>query len=330
MPRLRNANACRRATQQALTWLNGRFDSDEEWAARPYPLVTYHKVPYLFGIAGCVEECRRALLWIKGNLLTAEGDLLAAPAEEGKTVQPARVREKAWVALAAHLAGRFDVAAPVAAFLAKQQGQATGGVYNLDARGELRTSANVRTTACAGLVFVTSGLIKQARAAGSFVARAIRNQPEQKRFHVRLDTRGRLVRKFPKSEAAIHVVARARGQTELSFLGIPMVFLSKLYLATGENAWLEAAMAYYDFAGRYSAEARIGADSGTFGWGAAALYGITRRRFYYDTSEEMTQAWIDRQQPDGSWQPQDPDLPTTIATTAEGALSLLESIREAQ
>lgn len=330
MPRLRNANACRNATRQALEWLNQHFGNDEQWAACRYPLTTYHKLPYLFAVAGCVEECSRALTWINANLRTPASDLLAAPAEEGKPCLPARIWEKAWVAMAAHLSGRFDMARPAVEVLARHQGQTTGGVYGVDTQARRRTSANVRTTASAGLAFLLSGLTKQARGAGRFLTQALQSQPEEKRFHTCLDIRGRPIRKYPKSEAAHYVMARARNRTALSFLGMPMVFLSKLHLATGEDEWLETAMDYYVSAEQYSGEARLGEDSGSFGWGAAALYRITRRRFYYDTSEQVAQAWIDRQQPDGSWQSPGANLPAAIARTTEAALCLLESIREAQ
>jgi len=332
MPRLRNANACRRAVRQALEWLGPQFGNDEEWAARPHPLAAYHKVPYLLAATGHVEECRRALIWIKANLFTGDGDFLAAPKQEDKTVPPAHARDKAWVALAAQVSGCFDIARPAATFLADQQGASTGGVYDLDADGNRAAGADVRTTASAGLVFLSCGLLEQARRAGHFLTRAVQAQSDENRFYVRLDSRGDPIRKFRKAEAAAHVVARARGRTRVSYLGIPMVCLARLHLATGEAEWLEAAMDYFAFGTQYREEAWTGERSGPLGWGAAMLYGITRRRLYYDAADRVAQAWIQCQRPDGSWRPRtrSQHLSAAITRTAEAALCLLESLREAQ
>jgi len=329
MPRLRNAKACCAAARKALEWLNPHFEKRDEWAAQAHPLVTYHKVPQLFAVAGRVEECSRALTWIKANLATPEGDLLSSPTSEGRPPASARVREKAWVALAACISGRYDLALPIAAFLAKQQGAATGGVYDRSP-DRYRANANVRTTACAGLVFLAAGMTREARSAGRFLTTVMERQPDDKRFFTRLDNQGKLVLSFPKSEARLYALARARGRTEISLLGVPAVFLAKLHRATGEEKWLESAMDYYAFAEQYGVQACTGDDGGAFGWSAAALYGITRRRFYYDMAEQAAQAWVDRQKADGSWLPRSNELPAAIAMTAEAALCLIESIREAQ
>ena len=330
MPRLRNANACWKAARKGFNWLKDRFGGDEEWASIQHPLVTYHKLAYLFSIAGGVEECTRALLWIKANLLTEDGDLIRSAPEEGRPVERARIREKAWVALAAHMAGRCDLFRPLATLMASQQGLRTGAVYDVDITGSMLATANVRTTACAGLVFLNAGMTRRARAAGRFVTDVIRRQPDDSRFYLRLDDLGRTVVRYPSGKAERHVISRAKGKAQLSHLGIPMVFLTRLHRATGEEEWLESAMDYYARANRHDEASRTGLDSGTLAWGAAALYAITRRRFYYDRAEEIAQAWVERQKGDGSWGPRGASLPVAIATSTEAAISLLEAIREAQ
>ena len=332
MPRLRNANACCRAVQQALDWLGPKFESDDAWAAHPQPLVAYHKVPYLLAVTGRVEEAQRALIWIKGNLLRPDGRFNAAPVREGKPVVSACAEDVAWVGLAAQLTGGFDIARGAVRSLAEQQGNATGGVYELDDEGRRSASAGVRTTASAGLAFLSSGLLEPARNAGRFLTRASRVQFDETRFHVRLDAQGKPVRKFPAAQASSHVVARARGRTQIGHLGVPAVFLAKLHLATGETAWLEAAMDYFAFAEQYDEEAQTGEYSAPLGWGAAVLYGITRRRLYYDASDRVAQAWIERQRMDGSWRARRGAAETgsAITRTTEMALYLTESLREAQ
>jgi len=315
MPRLRNANACNEAASRAVAWLHTHFDNEEQWEARTHPLVTYHKVPYLLAVAGRVEECQRALIWIKANVLTDKGDLRATPLEDRKADSPlpgARVREKSWIALAAHLMGRYDVSLPVARRLVGQQGGSTGGVYDSASEGIPEATANVRTTACAGLVFQTVGMTREARLAARLLTRVMSEQTNGTRFHTRVDTLGRVVRDFPKSEENVYVLSRARARTDLSLLGIPIIFLARMHRVTGEMEWLECAMDYCVFAQSYGPQARCGMAGGTLAWGAALLYGITRRRLYYDMAEEIAQSWVKRQNDDGSWSPEVEALPDII------------------
>ena len=332
MPRLRNANVCCSAVENALKWLSPHFGDEEAWAAGPHPLVTYHKFPYLLSVTGHAEECQRALIWVKEHLLAEDGDFSVSPDGGKEGPVRARVRGKAWVVMAAQHTGRFDISRPAADFIASQQGMATGGVYDMDPAGNRKPFADVRTTACAGLVFLSVGMLKRARAAGRFLCRAMELQAEEKAFHVRMDSQSRPVRTFPRAEASQYTVARVRGRTQLSFLGIPIVFLGKLFLATGESEWMDSAVNYFTLAEGYSKEAWAGEDSGPVGWGAATLYAITRRRLYYDACERVTQEWIRIQRPDGSWLPRGKavDEDGTIALTAEAALCLFESVREAQ
>ena len=331
MPRLRNAAACERAVNHAVKWLKTRYGDDEEWSNHSQPLLTYHKLPYLFAITGNQEQCRRALTWIKANLFTDRGDFLAAPAEEGKPPARAAVREKAWVALAAQITGRFDISLPAARFLASRQGGATGGVYEAGAQG-LADAADVRSTACAGFVFLHGGLLSEARGAGRFLVRAMELQVEEDRFYLRLDGQGRQVTSFPRAQADSRVVIKTHRRPFLSYLGTPAVFLTKFHLATGEEEWLEAAMDYWGFAERCGADGLASDDSAFLAWGAACLYSITRRRIYYDSAERVAQAWIERQKSDGTWRAHGAtrDVAATLALTAQTGLCLAEALREAQ
>jgi len=332
MPQLRNAAACRRAVNEALVWLKARCGSEEAWMAQSQPLPAYHKAPYLLAVGGGPEECRQALIWIQANLLTSKGDLLAAPVREGQPPGPmATVREKAWIALAAQISGRFDISLPLVRVLASQQGSVIGGVYDMDAKGRRGETADVRTAACAGGAFLVCGLLREARMCGRFLLRAVQAQPEEGRFHLRLDSRGNVVQRIPRAGADAYAIAQTERRSKLSHLAAPAIFLTKLHLATGDPESLEAAMDYLAFAEGCCADAEAN-DDPTHGWAAAALYAITRRRAYYDIAERVAQASADRQKPDGSWRLHGAtrDDAATMALTTETALCLLESLREAQ
>ena len=330
MPRLRNATACLRAADLAFNWLKSRLEKEEQWAVASLPLCVYYKVPYLFLITGHPEPCRLGLSWIRDNLLTEEGSLLRVPATEGAPTEPAGVRETAWVARTAHFSGRLEMSYPVLDFLTACQGRATGGVYETT-RGVHAEDADVRSTACAGLAYLAGGHLEAARRAGDFLAQAAMRQLKSPRFHVRVDTLGRPVTNFPKENAGHYVLSKARGKTDLSYLGIPMVFLCRLRLATSEDAWLEAASDYFAIAEEHAKGNWNCPGAGTAGWGAATLYDLTRRRFYYDAAEAVTQTIITRLGTDGAYTTRGKlDEADRIRLTAETAVSLTETVREAQ
>jgi len=329
MPRLRNAGACLRAAESAFAWLKARLEREEQWAAASLPLSVYYKVPYLFLITGHLEPCRLGLSWIRDNLLTPEGALLRVPAQEDKRI-PAGVRESAWVARTAHFSGRFEISYPVIDFLASCQGQSTGGVYDTLA-GSHASDADVRSAACAGLAFLAGGRLKEARRAGDFLAQTVMRQIDSNRFHVRVDTMGRPVTSYPRKDREHYSLSQARGKTELSFLGMPMVFLCRLHLATGEAEWLDAAADYFAVSERHARHGWMAPGAGTVGWGAAALYDLTRRRFYYDAAEAVAQTLIKRLGRDGAYRTRrDIGDPERIRLTAEVAVCLREAVREAQ
>jgi uncharacterized protein YyaL (SSP411 family) len=118
----------------------------------------------------------------------------------------------------------------------------------------------------------------------------------------------------------------------VGYLGLPAIFLARMHMASGETEWLESAMDYFAFGEQCAPEAIVAMDSSALAWAASALYGITRRRRYYDFAERLVQAWLDSQRPDGTWRSQGAvkDDAATLNLTVRTATYLLESLREAQ
>lgn len=332
MPRLRNADACHEASAKGLAWLQGRCGTTEEWTAFPHPLYTYHKVPCLMALSGMQEHCRRALLWIREKLMLPDGDILAAPVTGEETPKHAMTFEKAWIAIAAQMTGRFDLSFAIARFLAAHQGGSTGAVYDLDPKGKTEPSAHVPVTATAGQLFLYCGMLNEARLAGRFLSKVLEMQPEGDKFYVRIYDDGKLVTKFPRADAAGYVVSANNSKTSLGNVSVPAVFLCQLHVATGESVWREAALDYYTYAEACAPDSTVLEDGASLAWAAAWLYNITRRRVYYDAAGQITQSWIDLQKPDGSWtaKGKSRDDGATIALTARSALYLTETAREAQ
>ena len=330
MPRLRNATACLKAVERAIHWLQRRAGDGPAWGCDALPLSVWHKLPLLLANSGRLEGCRGVLSHARDALLRPDGVLRSRPVEGGEEPPAAATEDQAWLALGAHHCGRFGISYPVCRCLMRLQGVNTGGVYDPSSEGK-PGAADIRTTAAVGLLFLQMGRAVEARRAGRFVTEAVVSQIEEKRFFLRLDTQGRPIRKFEKGDTGRHVLSTAQGRATLSHLGVPIVFLTRLHLATGEQEWVEAAMDTFIVAENQGRECWTGPDAGALVWGAAALYDLTRRRHYYDAAEAIAQSQINDLGEDGAWRNGSrPDPETIVHDTIEAAACLTAAVREAQ
>jgi len=80
---------------------------------------------------------------------------------------------------------------------------------------------------------------------------------------------------FPPEAAGLHVIAAdLPGQTWF-FIGYPMAFLTRLYMATGEPHHLLTARGYFGFAQRCAPHMIGEHPAHKVGWGAAELASVT-------------------------------------------------------
>jgi len=329
MPRLRNAASCLRAAEKAAEWLDARCESTEDFPCGAHPLSTYCKVPQVFLLTGRQEKCRLLLHGVHERLLAPGGALRLHPATKDVPPPAADGVAAAWIAVTAQMAGRFELSLPVARGLLARQGAVTGGVHG-PADGGCGAPPDTLSTACAGLAFLMCGLMDPARRAGAFLQRVAQQEPEERSFFVRLDAQGRTIRDFTRGEAPQYVLTRGRGPLGLGYLALPIVLLTRLHAATGEEEWLDAAMDYYAAAERFGKDLWVGPDAGAFAWGAAALYDATRRRVYYESAEAVAQSLVEGLKSDGHWPARSAsDAESEILLTTEAALCLLEAVREA-
>ena len=96
------------------------------------------------------------------------------------------------------------------------------------------------------------------------------------------------------------VEAKPDGQ-EYWFLGIAPAFLGKLFLATGEIRFRDAARDYLDFFNRCQPVKQPDYTTGKVGWGAATLYQITGDSTYRDLAHNIMDILVSTQREDGAW-----------------------------
>jgi len=320
--KLRIARKCQEAAEKGLAWILGagkgsgvfcppetgpkgasrREASGRKSSPPAFPrLVACHKVPYLLARAGRGPETAACLDWLRDHVRQDDGSFGDPAAWDG--VDEAEDRHaymNAWLAQGAHLAGRFELSYPTAAYLASCQGRSVGGVYNAH-DGERAGTHDAGTAACAGLAFLSCGMLDRARKAGQFLVDALRAQPQPGRFCLRFDCHGRAVATPPPGREAAYVVAAGEAHQHYDCLQIAAVFLARLSVIEDDPEFLAAAKEYARFLDACAPQALSVSPTGLPGWAAAVLYRITRRRAYYEVAERAAARLIEEQHESGLW-----------------------------
>ena len=142
-------------------------------------------------------------------------------------------------------------------------------------------------------------------------------------FYLRVDEGGELITDFPEEQASFYVVKSREPFQLYFFVGYPIVYLAKLYEATGAAAYLDGARTLLAFA--------RGADESIYrfhfshkvAWGASLVARLTGDPSAFDTAIRIADYLVSIQDEGGSWLADQPAI-TRFDQTAEICLWLLE------
>jgi hypothetical protein len=315
------------AADRAVGWLAAQLRDDGSYGPRADDLACYYKSPYLFQLAGRTQDADRLLTFIQRRFMRADHDF--ATLEDHKSDNSAFdeywAYPNGWLAMAAQRMGRFDVAYPAFEYLRSCHEPARGGFHTGGCSARAHDGVtDVLTTAHLGLVCLYLGDVERAVGAGRWLARLLAMQPDlASGLFLRLDRSGDLVRDFPASAAAFHVVSAHQPDQAYFMIGYPIAFLAKLFEATGEQTHLRAACGYLDYALSCEGNLRSCPTSHKVAWGAAVLGGITGDPRSKELAVAIADHLLDIQDPSGAWLVDQP-AHTTFDQTAEIAIWLRE------
>lgn len=361
MAGLRKVEDCRKAIDKGVDYILSRMDESKAETNTPEAL---NKLPLALLLAGRKRDSERLLYWIKKEMMS-EGRLLESETKtenadkndnekSDSTDQDAEKSEKtgspfwpnrmtAWVAIAAHRAGCFDISMPLIEELAECQGSICGGVYE-DCDHSNRVMHHLITTACSGLAFLHCGLIEQARLAGAFLTGVPGKQPRGRTFYAWFDMSGRPIKDIesaetkPGGDSLSPQLYRSRKGQQYEIVGAPELFLAKLHQATDEPDFLAAARGFAHIGHRLQADAWRSVSGWLGAWGEASLLRITGRHRYLQftqraanhlvsNQDEESGAWL-RETDYASLEEQPPAV--SLSATASAVIALVECISEAQ
>jgi hypothetical protein len=253
-------------------------------------LRAYYKTPAALLASGHTVEAHRVMDHIESRYLREGGDLDGAGVP---WIDVYRTYPHSWIAVAAMMGGRFELARELTRYIATHHNAASGGFY-ADAA---HTIEEVMTTSMAGLACLWAGQVDLGLAAAGWLEKLYANQPDL-RAGLYTSWRNGLV--TDQQDPGSFVDAGKTRQYYFQY-GISAAFLTSAAGVTGDGKWLSLAKLFLrasEFAGpdRYQTP-----QSGKIGWGAAWTHRMTKAPEDRALVEAVMRGLAALQNDDGSW-----------------------------
>lgn len=318
------------AALRTADWLLSQQLDDGSLGSDRSDLAYYYKAPQLLQITGHARAAHRMLDYVARNFQQQDGRFANSATE--KTRDPVLAEYEpcidSWLAIAAHRAGRFELARPAWAHLRRFANPGYGGFCLAGHyRGDGSDVIELLTTAQLGMTALFCGELPLALAAGHCLRRFWEKQPEpERRLLSHMDDAGEFIPDWP--DAVMHADGGSKPRPAWFFVGYPIAFLVMLANATGNSAnlaraHLATARAFARFAERGGADLLTDHRAHSVVWGLGLLAGVTGKSSYRELAEAIAQNLVAQQSDAGTWQDAASDL-ERVEQSVETAVCLFE------
>jgi hypothetical protein len=253
----------------------------------------YYKTPAALLAHGHTREAHLILDHIADRYLKPDGDL---DTDGVPWISIYRTYLHSWLCCSAMMAGRFEMAHKVAAFIATHHNPASGGFF----ADEAHTTEEIMTTSMAGLASLWAGNLTLASAAGRWLENLYNAQPDLTKG-LYTTWRDGLVTDYPDDEAPSFRIDPAKARQYYFQYGISAALLTSLHGATGDNTWLTLAEDFLDASAHAGPDKYQTPQSGKIGWGAAWTYRHTKDPQHLALVNQVVATLVSLQNDDGSW-----------------------------
>ena len=261
----------------------------------------YYRLAWTFALTGQIADAHRHLSWLANHDLLAGGVLdvrEADPHFPNCTSYPLSC-----IIMSASLLQRYDILRATVPELLTWQDETSGGfVNNKDPLQPGFGDQVLFPTAQGGMTLVQLGLLDPARRVGVWFENLWNAQPnpDKELYHVWRQEGGLQTVCEPGME--VTMVTKKHSAWEWHFDGgIAAAFLAKLFMATGENRWLNLAEKYQEFSMTSGDEMFHSWQTCKSGWGAGMLFIATGERKFLEWTLRMADWFVGRQHADGCW-----------------------------
>ena len=286
-----------------MDWLESHLDEDGRLPAPLHDLGSYYKWPLALAGLGRPDLARRVFDVIVSDFMTEDGDFRSGDAKSGDPLYDLIAHTYTWPVVAARILDRPDVGQAGLACLRRRRVAVTGGYLTGYPGQHEDQRQDIVTIAGCGNALLAWGAAVEAAEAGDCLLRILAGQvgPADP-FYLYTDGDGRLLTELDVPERLYRIDMRQPAQAYV-YLGMSSIFLSRLYLVTGEPRFLAGAQGY--FAVNQACGDRVYHGNGIgcckTGWAAAALYRITGEPPYRAAVERAAVRLLEAQAAEGNW-----------------------------
>lgn len=292
-------NRFREARDRGGDFLANIQDEDGSMPGFEQGADAYWGMPIALQVSGHSDSSNRLLQHIRENGFTSEGDI--GPSQRSDLAYAYPI---SWIVEGAHRLGQFDLSQRGMDFIMRSWDSESGGFYsNFSQRSEDGKQDLWITSAC-GRAALYTGRIEVARAVGMWFERLMELQPNYPAQMFTVYSRSVGLHSEPSAgDDPNRYILNMNATTDERFFnpGISGGFLARLYMATGENKWLDLAKEYMMCADIASEYLYTILRAGKTGWAAALLYTLTGESKYRDMAVRIGETLLRTQAEEGYW-----------------------------
>ena len=285
----------KRASMSGAAWLVAHQRDDGSLPSVTQVIEAQYKGLWALHVSGHTDAAS-ALADYVASVTIADGDI-PEPREEPYFLDVHYLYAHGYLAIGAHLLGRFDLATRLMSFIRSRQDATLGGFSSHGPkRGGDGRCDSVSTGLC-GLVSLYHGQPELARAAAGFLGTLWRGQPDRSTvFHATMTPDGHI-----GAPDGLAVRVREPDQDWYA-LGMPALFLSAYHAYSGDPDALALAVEILDFLdGSCHPDAFVDPSSGKAAVAASELYRQTGRPRYREIATGIAELLVSRQTSSGYW-----------------------------
>jgi len=292
-----------RAAARGADWLEAHLDGSGRLPGKLHDLGSYYKWPLALAGLGRLSLARHVFDLIVSEFLTDEGDFRTGEAKSGDPIYAliADTYTNTWPVVAARVLQREDVGRAGLACLRDRRVAETGGYLTGYSGQHGDGRQDIVTIAGCGNAMLAWDAVTEATVAGDCLLRILAEQVGPANpFYLYTDADGRLLteRDIPERLSRIHL---DRPDQAYVYLGMSSIFLSRLYLVTGESRFLAGAQGYFAVNEACGDRVYRGTGCCKTGRAAAALYRLTGERRYRLAVERAADQLLAAQAAEGNW-----------------------------
>jgi hypothetical protein len=286
--------------------------------------VTFYRLPWSLAVSGETEMAYRVLSHYERTGISAEGEFHGGVAWTPEINRDFATYPETCLAYGAFLLRRFDLAKTLMGFAGRFQDPETGGVFMDRMRTDEHGPQLIFLTAQYGMTAVLIGRVDLALKVGEWFSRLWQAQPElPERLYSVWTRAGGLAEAPQEGDFPLHYVQESQEVRQMHYNGgIAAAFLSHLYLATGEQRWIELARSYQRFSMESTPRQFEVKQVCKSAWGSGMIALATGDDAYIPWLTTMGDWFVAEQEAPGNWTNNrqynpDPDIQLQIEITAE-------------